>query len=208
MSRYKDHRGPKRRGYDEDYTPDYHAAERQPEYFSPRPTSTQGSEPVEASVKWFNADKGYGFVTVVGGSDAFLPARALEAAGHSSVPDGARLKVRIGQGPKGPQVAEVIDVDASTAQVPSRAERSPAHRPSSQRAGSGPTEECLGSVKWFNVEKGFGFVAQDRGGKDVFVHATTLDRSGLSELPEGRRVRMQISQGQKGPEARSIELLD
>jgi cold shock protein len=172
---------------------------------APRPTSTQGSEPVEASVKWFNADKGYGFVTVVGGSDAFLPARALEAAGHSSVPDGARLKVRIGQGPKGP---EVIDVDASTAQVTSRAERSPAHRPSSQRAGSGPTEECLGSVKWFNVEKGFGFVAQDRGGKDVFVHATTLDRSGLSELPEGRRVRMQISQGQKGPEARSIELLD
>src|SRR6185436_10149592 len=102
---------------------DYHAAERQPEYFSTRPTSTQGSEPVEASVKWFNADKGYGFVTVVGGSDAFLPARALEAAGHSSVPDGARLKVRIGQGPKGPQVTEVIDVDASTAQVTSRAER-------------------------------------------------------------------------------------
>ena len=77
MSRYKDHRGPKRRGYDEDYTPDYHAAERQPGYFSPRPTPTQGSEPVEASVKWFNADKGFGFVTVAGGADAFLPARAL-----------------------------------------------------------------------------------------------------------------------------------
>ena len=57
-------------------------------------------------------------------------------------------------------------------------------------------------------QKGFGFVAQDRGGKDVSVHATTLDKSGLSELPEGRRVRMQISQGQKGPEARSIELMD
>jgi cold shock protein len=95
-------------------------------------------------------------------------------------------------------------VDASTAQVPSRA----AHRSSSQRAGSGPTEECLGSVKWFNVEKGVGFVAQDRGGKDVFVRVTTLDWRGLSELPEGRRVRMQISQSQKGPEARSIELLD
>ena len=95
MSRYKDHRGPKRRGYDEDYTPDYHAAERQPEYFSPTPTLTQGFEPVEASVKWFNADK---FVIVAGGADAFLPARALEMAGHSAVPDGARLKVRICQG--------------------------------------------------------------------------------------------------------------
>jgi CspA family cold shock protein len=207
MSRYKDHRGPKRRGYDEDYTPDYHAAERQPEYFIPRPTPTQGSEPVEASVKWFNADKGFGFVIVAGGSDAFLPSRALEMAGHSTVPDGARLKVRISQGPKGPQVAEVVEVDTSTAQTMNRAERRPSTRPSS-RPGAGPTEECLGSVKWYNVEKGFGFVAADRGGKDVFVHATTLDRSGLSELPEGQRVRMQISQGQKGPEARSIELLD
>ena len=120
MSRYKEHRGPKRRGYDDDYAPDYHAAERQPEYFSPRPTLTQGSEPVEASVKWFNADKGFGFVTVAGGADAFLPARALEMTGHSTVPDGARLKVRIGQGPKGPQVAEVLEVDTSTAQVMSR----------------------------------------------------------------------------------------
>jgi len=187
---------------------DYQGADRQPDYFTPRPNLTQGSEAVEATVKWFNADKGFGFVTVAGGSDAFLPARALEAAGHNSVPDGARLKVRISQGPKGPQVAEVIEVDASTAQGPSRAERRPSPRPSSPRPGAGPTEECLGSVKWYNVEKGFGFVAADRGGKDVFVHATALDRSGLSELPEGQRVRMQISQGQKGPEARSIELLD
>ncbi|MGA7516111.1 MAG: cold-shock protein, partial [Pseudolabrys sp.] len=106
-----------------------------------------------------------------------------------------------------PQVAEVLEVDTSTAQMMSKAAR-PSPRPSSPRPGAGPTEECLGSVKWYNVEKGFGFVAQDGGGKDVFVHATTLDRSGLSELPEGQRVRMQISHGQKGPEARSIELLD
>jgi CspA family cold shock protein len=61
MSRYKDHRGPKRRGYDDDYVPDYQGADRQPEYFSPRPNPTQDSDPVEASVKWFNADKGFGF---------------------------------------------------------------------------------------------------------------------------------------------------
>jgi cold shock protein len=106
------------------------------------------------------------------------------------------LKVRISQGQKGPQVAEVLEVDTSTAQVMSKAGR-PSPRPSSPRSAAGATEECLGSVKWFNVEKGFDFVAQDRGGKDVFVHATTLDRSGLSELPEGQRVRMQISQGKK-----------
>ena len=142
MSHYKEHRGPKRRGYDDEYAPDYHAAERQPEYFSPRATLTQGSEPVEATVKWFNADKGFGFVTVAGGSDAFLPARALEAAGHSSVPDGARLKVRISQGPKGPQVAEVLEVDTSTAQVMSKAGR-PSPRPSSPRPGAGRQRNVL-----------------------------------------------------------------
>ena len=52
---------------------------------------------------------------MAGGSDAFLPSRALEAAGHNSVPDGARVKVRISQGSKGPQVAEVLEVDMSTA---------------------------------------------------------------------------------------------
>jgi CspA family cold shock protein len=207
MSHYKDHRGAKRRSYDEDYALDRQGVGRQPEYFSPRPNLTQTTESVEATVKWFNADKGFGFVIVAGGADAFLPARALEMAGHSTVPDEARLKVRISQGQKGPQVAEVLEVDTSTAQVMSKAAR-PSPRLSSQRSRTGATEECLGSAKWYNVEKGFGFVAQDHGGKDVFVHATTLGRSGLNELVEGQRVRMQISQGQKGPEARSIELLD
>jgi CspA family cold shock protein len=209
MSRYKEHRGPKRRGYDEDYTPDYQVAGRQPEYFSPRPSLTPGSEPVEATVKWFNADKGFGFVVVAGGPDAFLHIRQLEAAGHSSVPEGARVKVRIGQGQKGPEVTEVIEVDTSTVQMMSTTGRRSAPRSISQHQSSvGSTEECVGSVKWYNPDKGFGFVGQDGGGKDVFVHATTLDRGGLSGLAEGQRVRMQIGQGQKGPEARSIELLD
>jgi len=73
--------------------------------------------------------------------------------------------------------------------------------------GVGATEESIGSVKWYNANKGFGFIGQDNGGKDVFVHATTLARGGLSGLAEGQRVRMEIGQGQKGPEARSIELL-
>jgi cold shock protein len=98
-------------------------------------------------------------------------------------------------------------MDMGTAQVASRTERRFSTRPSSSPRGAVPTEECLGSVKWYNVEKGFGFVAQDSGGKDVFVHATTLGRSGC-ELAEGQRVRMQISLGQKGLEARSIEILD
>ena len=114
MGRYKDYREPKRRGYDDDYTPQDRVAERRPS--NPRPSTPQASEPVEAIVKWFNAEKGFGFIAVVGGSEAFMHIRQLEAAGHSSVPEGARVKVRIGQGQKGPEVTEVIEVDTSTAQ--------------------------------------------------------------------------------------------
>jgi CspA family cold shock protein len=209
MGRYKDYREPKRRGYGDDYTSQDQVAGGQANYPSPRPSPPQGSEPLEAIVKWFNAEKGFGFIALAGGSDAFMHIRQLEAAGHSSVPEGARVKVRIGQGQKGPEVTEVIEVDANTAQMTSTTGRRSAPRSVSQRqSGVGPTEECVGSVKWYNPDKGFGFVGQDGGGKDVFVHATTLDRGGLSGLAEGQRVRMQIGQGQKGPEARSIELLD
>lgn len=204
MGRYKDYREPRRRGFDDDYVPQDRAPDFRPS-FSP-PSSPQ-SEPVEATVKWFNADKGFGFVTVADGSEAFLHIRPLEAAGHTSVPEGTTLKVRVGRGQKGPQVTEVLEVDKTTAQA--TAARRPAAAPrSAPRQPSGPTEESVGAVKWYNATKGFGFIGQDSGGKDVFIHATTLERSGLTSLAEGQRVRMQISQGQKGPEARSIEVLD
>ncbi|MCX7382503.1 MAG: cold-shock protein [Alphaproteobacteria bacterium] len=64
--------------------------------------------------------------------------------------------------------------------------------------------ETIGTVKWYNPDKGFGFVTPDGGGKDVFVHATALERAGLSTLAEGQSVRMAVVQGQKGPEAGSI----
>ncbi len=61
-------------------------------------------------------------------------------------------------------------------------------------------------MKWYNSAKGFGFVAPDDGGKDVFVHASALRRAGLVELAEGQKVTLQIVQGQKGPEAASISV--
>ena len=74
-------------------------------------------------------------------------------------------------------------------------------------ASAGPSEEVEGTVKWFNTTKGFGFVAPDNGGKDVFVHVTAVERSGTGPLAENQRVRMKVQQGQKGLEAVSIETL-
>jgi cold shock protein len=69
-----------------------------------------------ATVKWYNPGKGFGFVQLADGSgDAFLHASVVERSGHGSVPPGATLEVRTSPGPKGPQVTEIISLDASTA---------------------------------------------------------------------------------------------
>ncbi len=64
-----------------------------------------------------------------------------------------------------------------------------------------------GSVKWFNSEKGFGFIAQDGGGPDVFVHYSAVSGSGFRTLEEGQRVEFEIGQGQKGPQAQDVRAI-
>jgi cold shock protein len=61
-----------------------------------------------------------------------------------------------------------------------------------------------GTVKWFNGEKGFGFIAQDGGGPDVFVHYSGIDSSGFRSLDEGQRVEFTVTQGNKGPQATEV----
>lgn len=60
-----------------------------------------------------------------------------------------------------------------------------------------------GTVKWFNDEKGFGFIEQE-GGKDVFVHYSAISGDGRKTLSDGQRVTMEVSQGQKGPQAENV----
>ena len=61
-----------------------------------------------------------------------------------------------------------------------------------------------GTVKWFNAEKGFGFVEQDGGGADVFVHYSAIQTNGYRSLDEGQRVEFEITQGDKGPQASNV----
>jgi cold shock protein len=61
-----------------------------------------------------------------------------------------------------------------------------------------------GTVKWFNADKGFGFISQDGGGPDVFVHFSAIQSSGYRSLEENQRVEFEITQGQKGPQAEQV----
>jgi cold shock protein len=66
---------------------------------------------------------------------------------------------------------------------------------------------ATGTVKWFNADKGYGFIAQSEGGDDVFVHFSAIEGQGYKTLDEGATVEYEIEQGPKGPQARNVSLV-
>ena len=177
--------------------------DRRPGFFR---EDTPPGRRVEAKVKWFNASKGFGFVTLSDGTqDAFLPMAILRRAGYEDVREGATVSCEVSAGAKGPLVTAVLNVDMSTAVESSGGgggmggfDRNRAPRPSTTLEGA---------VKWFEAEKGYGFISPDGGGKDVFIHITALRRSGVNTLGPGQRVRVDVVDGKKGLEADRITLI-
>jgi CspA family cold shock protein len=207
LIRDRNFRQTRRRDFDDDgYDPhlrDFGAAPR----FTPPRFETPSGPPVRAVVKWFKPERGFGFVELSDGSgDAFLHASVLERNGINAVQAGETLEIRVAPGQKGPQVTEVISVDSSTA-APAAPRRSP--YPAGNRMASPSLESSVeegGTVKWFNAQKGFGFIVRDSGGKVAFVHASVLERSGIGTLNEGQRVLIDIAEGRKGPEAVRVRI--
>ena len=216
MGRGHEWRPPRRRGFDDDNfaaePPRRGGSGGAPRFGGAAPRAPMdaapGGPPTRAKVKWFNSEKGFGFVELGDGTgDAFLHLSVLQRAGQGPVQPGTSMLVRVSQGQKGAQIAEVMEVDASTA-APAPRERSfsSGPRPARRERDTGATVEMRGTVKWYNAAKGFGFVVVPEGGKDVFVHVSVLEQEGIGSLAEGQAVVMQVAQGTKGPEAVSIKL--
>lgn len=169
------------------------------------------------TIKWFNSTKGYGFITLDGGGDAFCHASALAAMGATDIPPGSTVICDLQESPRGLQVVAVHSLDTSTAEAQTM--RKP-------RSGSGwggdedrgrrggfvrdaaPSGAMVdGKVKFFNDQKGFGFVVPDNGSGDVYVHASALRRSGVAALTPEQRIRYSTRQGMKGVEVDRLEVL-
>lgn len=218
----------------------------------PKPPSAQPfvtHENIEAKVKWFDPEKGFGFASPADGSgDVFLHISAIGPLDPQTLQPGATIVADLGEGRRGLQVVAVHEIDASTAEAPApRADRGPrqfSQRPPRDDFGggygggggygdrgdrggygdrggfggrdsggfgsrdSGPMEGPYdGAVKFFNADRGFGFIAPDKGGPDVFLHVSSLGRSGLQPPMDGQRVRFSIRTGKKGPEAANISFI-
>lgn len=201
----------RRRGFDDD---NFYGNAPSPIPMPSFASASSGPE-IKATVKWFNAEKGFGFAALGDGTgDVFLHVNTLQAAGRQTVAPGTTLRVRVAAGQKGRQVEQVISIDDSTAE--------PERRPYGGGAGGGgggagprgprrqvdlsTAVEMTGTVKWYDPAKGFGFITPEDGGRDVFVHATALERAGIGPLQERQAVRMGVVQGAKGPEVGSISL--
>ena len=204
-------RGPRRREFDDDTfgARDTREPPRQPFRRTPREDAAPTGPAVDATVKWFNADKGFGFVELGDGSgDAFLHIGVLQNAGHDVVAPETKLRVQVGQGQKGRQVTAVLEVDASGVDAPQPSRRSPSKMSSDrERADPSTASEVEGTVKWFNADKGFGFAVVEDGEKDVFIHISVVEKAGIRVLADGQRVSMQVVKTQKGREAISLTLM-
>jgi len=202
----------RRRGFDDDHGSDSDWKNDRPlppSRYARSESAAPTGPSIDGVVKWFNAEKGFGFVELTDGSgDVFLHAAVLEGAGHTSVEPGTKLSVQVAVGQKGRQVTSVLGVDTSAAAAPRPSVRSsPKASSGRERPDPATATSVEGAVKWFNPDKGFGFVGCEDGGKDVFVHASIVERAGLRSLDEGQRVAMKVVQTQKGREAISVALL-
>lgn len=149
----------------------------------------------EATVKWFNLAKGFGFVTPADGSaDAFLHNSSLSQLGLREIAEGTKLSVLVNDGPKGRQVVRI--------------EKIMGVEPRPAIVVPADAKDMQGIVKWYKPEKGFGFVTSCQCERDIFVHRSVLSSAGLDSLSTGQPVKLKVVSANKGLEAVTISLAE
>ncbi|UJP40310.1 cold-shock protein [Cellulomonas palmilytica] len=176
----------------------------QADHLLPLGSSSTGGEDdgANGTVSWYDADKGFGFATADSGGDVFVHASSL-LGGVRELAEGDRIAFDVVEGDRGLQARDVELVGGRPRRPAPRAGgrgRSDAHR------GSGaPARGGQGVVARYDADRGFGFIRPDAGGDDLFVHVSVV--RGDDVLQEGDRVRYQVRQSDRGPQADRVELI-
>ncbi len=164
-------------------------------------------------VKFFNPAKGFGFIAPDdGGNDVFVHVSAVERAGLDGLNEGDQVNFEVEQDRRSGKLA-VVDLQWIGAGAPlPKAGRtggsargfdraSPRNGDGRAVAGSG-----AGVVKWFNPQKGFGFIQPNGGGSDFFVHISAVERAGLRGLDEGQAIAYDLEQDRRTGKASATNL--
>jgi CspA family cold shock protein len=168
------------------------------------------------TVKFFNASKGFGFIAPDDGrADVFVHATALERAGIRELSEGDLVSFEVEEDRRSGKVSatnlRVTSTGSGSSGRPTqrsredygfqrgygsqgsyRTERDDRRSSGGERSAGQAEGSGRGTVKWFNATKGFGFIEQEGGGDDVFVHISAVERAGLRELREGQAVSFEI----------------
>ena len=159
------------------------------------------SDGADGTVTWYDAEKGFGFVTPESGAaDVFVHVRAL-AGGLTELSEGDRVTFDVAESEKGPQARNVQGVGGPAARGTSGA--STRGRSGPPTAPGAPVRGGEGVVARYDAERGFGFITPDAGGADLFVHVSVI--RGAEALQEGDRVQYKVRLSERGPQADRVE---
>ena len=176
------------------------------------PSPDSGAIRVTGTVKWFNSEKGYGFIVSrdVDG-DILIHKSVIEEYGRAAVLEGTTIECDVIHKLKGLQARKVHSLDDRTASKGTTAANSGNGEAKRHRRdivlpeATGPAIEAY--CKWFSRPKGFGFVVPVAGGPDIFVHMDLLRRCGVRELRQNQRVLVRVADSERGLSATEVTLL-
>lgn len=185
----------------------------QADHLLPLALHAEAPDGADGTVTFFDVDKGFGFVAPDNGTDdLFVHVKSLRG-GLRELVEGDRVSYTVADSDRGPQARDVDLVGGPPrrpAPAPHRGgrsdgPRSAGPRSSGPRSSGAPARGGEGTVARYDADRGFGFISPDAGGDDLFVHVSVV--RGGEPLEEGDRVRFQVRQSDRGPQADRVELL-